>query len=125
MILLHLRSLLKRFNFISKQTLQLLMGVLVGFYVLTQTTVTTHVIAAQDQQEQESEKETSTDQLTISEAVTLSGSQINLGFQSILLEEVAQDQEVKNQGSLLDGITLATQKALKILFSRIISTNAP
>lgn len=100
------------------------MGVLIGVFVLTQTTVPTQAKPGQDQHE-ESDKQTSNDQLTISEAVTSSGMQLNLGFQSILLQEVHTDEEAEDQSSLIERLIPSSQKALKILFRRIISTNAP
>lgn len=116
---------MRRINSISKQSLQLFLGIFVGLFLLTQTDVIV-VDSNVDQQEQtESEEQGDQDQLSISEAVPSSGSQINLGFHSFLMQELVQHEEEDDQQSLEETIFGSTQKALKVLFRRIISVNAP
>ena len=96
-----------------------------SLFLLTQTDIIV-VDSYSDQQEQtESEEQESDDQLTISEAVTSSGPQINLGFQSFLMQELVQHEEEEDQRSSVRSFFDSTHKALKILFRRIISVNAP
>ena len=61
------------------------MGVIVGLFLLSQPTVATEGNVQQDEKEQsESNSESSGgEQQTISEAVTSSGTQLNLEFQSV------------------------------------------
>ena len=94
-------------------------------FLFTQTAATTVEVAYDEQEQADTKENSSEDQLTISEAVTSSGPQINLGFQSFLLEEMTQDEASEDEGALEKQIVSSTQKALKILFRRIISPNAP
>ena len=119
---------MKRINSISNTSLQLLLGLLVGLFVLTQTVAIPGDASDEDRQEQsESDTQSSNDQdqANLSEAVPSTGSQIYLGFQSILLQEVTTGSEKEDRGIALEKIVPATHKALKILFRRIISPNAP
>lgn len=109
---------------ISLQKFQLLIGLLIGLFVLTQTTVTSEVEVQKDSQE-ESGKTSHTDQIKVSEAVTSSGPQINLGFQSFLLQEVELNTDGEDKSSPLELLVPPAKKALKVLFRRIISPNAP
>lgn len=103
------------------------MGVLVGLLVLTQTTVNTYSQAekSEDKKEHSDTDSSQSEQVTISEAVPTSGSQINLGFQSILLQKLVLDEETEGQGSVIEKLVPTTQKALKVLFRKIIAPNAP
>ena len=102
------------------------MGLLVGLFVLMQTTVVPEAPSNNDQQEQsESDTDSSNEQTSISEAVPTSGSQIYLGYQSILLQVVTTAEDKEDNGTILEKVVPTTHKALKVLFRRIISPNAP
>jgi len=117
---------LKLRAFISKQRLQLVIGLFIGLFVLTQTTTTyTEVQSNNFEAEEQSDSGEETAQLNISEAVPSSGSQINVDFQSFLLGEVSFGEETKEKRSPLKVLSQSCQKALKVLFRRIISPNAP
>ncbi len=109
---------------ISPLRLQILMGLIIGLFVITQSTVVSNVSSEQDPNE-EADTEGQIEKIKASEAVTTSGSQINLGFQSILLSEVILDDKNEEKRSSRDLYVALTKKAFKILFRRIISTNAP
>ncbi|MEM7297201.1 MAG: hypothetical protein AAF391_02920 [Bacteroidota bacterium] len=110
---------------ISQKTLQVLLGLFIGFVVLAQNTISVQSQQHDDAQEQSDEDESEEKQLVLSQAVPSSTLQVNLDFQSFLLEEVTLDEEGEEQkASVLEWLPSA-QKALKILFRRIISPNAP
>ena len=117
---------MKRFNSISTQSLQLLVGLLIGLFVLSQSTITTSNFDREDSQEQsQSESKHSDEKATVSEAVPSNGPQVNLGFQSILLQEFIQGEPVDEKGVILGKIAITSQKALKVLSRRFIAPNAP
>lgn len=96
---------------------------MLALFVLTQAAIVPDQV--DDKQEQSDTEKGETQQLAKSEAVPSSSLQINLDYQSYLLTEVFyQDQEEK-KAPVVKLILPATQKALKILFSQIISPNAP
>ena len=64
-------------------------------------------------------------QLSKTPAVTASSLQINLDYQSYLLNEVFFQDEDEEKTTAIEEILPSAQKALKILFRRIISPNAP
>jgi len=101
-------------------------GLLVGLFVLTQTTIPSNQPQNDSQKEQsESGSEPDGDQVSVSEAIPSSGSQINLGFHSILLQENTLSEETEDEGYLLENVVPSAQKALRVLLQRIISPNAP
>lgn len=100
------------------------MGLLIGLFVLTQSTFVPRVPAEADPQE-ESGTSSEQEKVQISEAVTTSGSQINVEFQSFLLAEVILDSTGQEKKSPLDLLVPPAKKALNVLFRRIISPNAP
>ena len=78
-----------------------------------------------DEQEQSDDTGEESQQLTLNEAVPFSVPQINLDFQSFLLEEVNFEEETEEKSTGLEAWAPAAQKALKVLLRRIISPNAP
>ncbi len=95
----------------------------IALFVLTQAVIVP--VQTQDKQEQNDSEKSETPQIAKSEAVPSSSLQINLDYQSYLLTEVFyQDREEENAPTV-KLILPSAQKALKILFRRIISPNAP
>lgn len=124
MILLHLHPLLKARKNISKLALQIVLGLFVGTFILTQSIYLKPEIQ-KDQQEQSGEDIPESTQIVTSKAVTSSSLQLNLGFQSYLLEEIFQTEDGQEKAHLQDGFISTANKALKVLLSRIIAPNAP
>ncbi|MEM6734912.1 MAG: hypothetical protein AAF620_02465 [Bacteroidota bacterium] len=115
---------MKRFHSISSQRTQLLIGLLIGLFVLTQTSINSSEDIAKDNQE-ESNHSSTTEQTKVSEAITSSGLQINLGFQSFLLQELVLDTRGVDTKSSLEVLVASIEEVLKVLLRRIISPNAP
>lgn len=110
---------------ISKGTIQITLGLLIGLFVLTQTVVPSIQHEKTEQTEQSSEEENSYQELKLSDAIPSSSLQINLDFQSFLLEEVTMSDDNEDGRALSELALPSAQKALKVLFRRIISPNAP
>lgn len=108
---------------ISKQSLYTVFGIMLGLLVLTQSAFEPEQI--EDKQEQSDTEQNEKQQFSKSVAVPSSSLQINLDYQSYLLNEVFfQDlEDEKNPDVKL--CLHSAQKVLKILFRRIISPNAP
>ena len=103
--------------------MQAIFGVFIALFVLTQAALVPDQLP--DRQEQNNTEKGETPQLAKVAAVQSSSLQINLDYQSYLLTEVFyQDQEEEN-APVITLISPSAQKALKILFRRIISPNAP
>ncbi|GAB4232909.1 MAG: hypothetical protein Tsb0034_05900 [Ekhidna sp.] len=118
---------LKTNAFISQKTVQVVFGLLLGLFVLAQTVPSTSVLdEAKDTTEQSGTKDDhKSQQLSISEAIPYSTVQINLNFQSFLLQEIATRENESENESPLNYLEKSATKAFKVLFNRIISTNAP
>lgn len=97
----------------------------VGLFVLAQISVTTYDIRIEDTQEQPDGTQNKKQQLKLAEAITSPLLQVNLNFQSFLLWEVAFEEDNEEKKSPLDTLVPSARKALKILFRKIISHNAP
>lgn len=80
---------------------------------------------AADTMEQSDNDNHQNEHLQLADVIPTSSLQINLGFQSFLLEEVVLDEQEDEQISTRDILVQSSQKALKVLFRRIISPNAP
>lgn len=78
-----------------------------------------------DKQEQADTDEEELQQIEKAAAVPSSSLQINLDYQSYLLAEVFYQDQEKGKTPVVKLLVLSSQKALKILFERIISPNAP
>lgn len=102
----------------------MVLGLLVGTFVLSQT-IYLVPDTQKDTQEQSEEKVPETVQVVTSEAVTSTSFQVNLGFQSYLLEEIFQTESNKKKTVLKDKFLSSASKALQVLLSRIIAPNAP
>ena len=97
---------------------------LISIFVLSQTMGIDPSGSTKDQQE-ESSQEQQAQQSSISEAVPTSTSQINLDFQSFLLIEMIFDEEGKETHSFTEDLDRSVKRAIRVLFSKIISPNAP
>jgi len=74
--------------------------------------------------EQHNEKDDDQQHIKLADAVPSSTTQINLGYQSFLLEDLSkEDSEERESPSFTFQVPL--EKAFKILFRQIISPNAP
>lgn len=80
---------------------------------------------AADTMEQSDNDNHQNERVQLADVIPTSSLQINLGFQSFLLEEVVLDEQEDEQVSTRDILVQSSQKALKVLFRRIISPNAP
>ncbi len=96
---------------------------MIGLFVLTQAAVAPQYSA--DKQEQSDSKASENQQITKSAVVPTSTLQINLDYQSYLVSELFYQDDEDEKVPVVKTFLPATQKALKILFSRIISPNAP
>ena len=107
--------------------MQIALGLFIGVFVLTQSTFQVATTGDKHQQEQQkdSNQKGKEQQVKINEAVTSPTSQINLDFQSFLLEEVHFDEKNEDQKSSEGFLAGSSQKVLRVLFRRIISPNAP
>ncbi|MEQ9403162.1 MAG: hypothetical protein RIM99_06245 [Cyclobacteriaceae bacterium] len=113
-------------TYISKQTVQLFFGIILSVFVLTQSvqvaTITTDIEKQTDQSESEKEAEASVVQ---SQAITNSTSQISLGFDSYLLDEVTFQEEESRRKISSELLIPTVHKAIWVLLRKIISPNAP
>ncbi len=103
--------------------MQAIFGIMMAFFVLTQAAIVPDQVS--DKQEQTENGEGEEQQIAQLTAVPSSSLQINLDYQSYLLTEVFyQDlKKINFPGTKL--ILPSTQKALKVIFRRIITPNAP
>lgn len=95
-----------------------------GVFVLSQSVYLKAEIQ-KDGQEQSDEKTPESTQVVTNEAVTSTSSQINLGFQSYLLEEIIQSEGSQKKTIFQEYFLPSVNKALKVLLSRIVAPNAP
>lgn len=92
-------------------------------FVLTQATIVPK--QASDKQEQSDKEHKEVQQVIKPAAIPSSSLQINLDYQSYLLEEVFYQDQEKENAPVEKLILPSVQKALKVIFRRIISPNAP
>ena len=123
--MLHLHPLLKARKNISKFALQIVLGLFVGTFILTQSIYLNPEIQKDQQEQSGGEDAPESTQVVASKAVASSSAQFNLGFQSYLLEEIFQTEDGHKKSHFQDGFISTANKALKVLLSRIIAPNAP
>ena len=112
-------------RFISKKFLQTGFGLVLALFVLAQSVyVQEHNFDKQEQSGTDNEKK-ETQQFSKTALVPTSSLQINLDYQSYLLNEVFFQDGDEGESPAIECIIPSAQKALKILFRRIISPNAP
>ncbi|WP_424962364.1 hypothetical protein [Ekhidna sp.] len=116
---------MKKNSFISKNLLQTAFGMVLALFVLTQSVFVQEQSYDQQEQRDSEEEKGETQQISKAEAVPTSSLQINLDYQSYLLNEVFFPDEDEYKSPAVKQILPSAQKALKILFRRIISPNAP
>ena len=97
---------------------------MIAFFVLSQAVIS-NVETDKDNQEQSDATDQEEQVVAQNIAIPSSSLQINLDYQSYLLEEVFYQTQDEENANTSDLILPTTQKALKILFRRIISPNAP
>lgn len=97
---------------------------MLALFVLTQAAIVPDQIVP-DKQEQSDAQEGSEQQITKAAAVPTSSFQINLDYQSYLLNEVFFQDREEGKTPVVKRLVPNAQKALKVLFRRIISPNAP
>lgn len=105
--------------------MSILMGSLLGFAILIQSVQI--AVPAKDNQEQASEDSNKEVESTISQAEAIPGSssQITLGFDSYLLDEVNFKEVEDENRTTTNKIVASTSKAFRVLLRKIISPNAP
>lgn len=103
--------------------MQATFGTMLALFVLTQAAIVPDQIS--DKQEKTDTEEGEILQITKVATVPSSSFQINLDYQSYLLTEVFYQDLEKEKAPVAKLILPSAQKALKILFRRIISPNAP
>ncbi len=111
---------------ISKHSPHLTLGILLGAFVFVQPAYIIPQI--EDKQGQNDEKEAEHDSestVSQSQAIQNSSSQINLEFESYLLDEVTFKEEEDDKVSSADLVIPSIHTAIRILLRKIISPNAP
>ena len=99
---------------------------MLGVFVLTQASIVPEsVYKNPDTQEQSDAENDELLQISETPAVPSSNLQINLDYQSYLLTEVIHPEEEEGKSQEEKLLLPTAQKALKVLFRRIISPNAP
>ena len=96
---------------------------MLALFVLTQAAIVPEQVP--DKQEQSDSEEKNEQQITKPAAVPSSSIEINLGYQSYLLTEVFYSDQEQEKAPIVKLLVPSAQKALKVLFRRIISPNAP
>lgn len=111
---------------ISRQTLQLFCGIALSVLVLVQAAYP--VSYQEDSQEQSDSKDSETGSETsvlLPQTIPNSASQINLGFDSYLLDEVTHNENT-NENSISSALIVPrVHKAIRVLLRKIVSPNAP
>lgn len=109
---------------ISKPYIQLAFGLVLGLFVLSQSAAYSINTQTEEVKEEQKSKEGNTEQyIKLADAVPSSSTQINIDYQSFLLEELTLDDVDEEPKPVRFDIPLG--KALKVLFRQIISPNAP
>ncbi len=96
---------------------------MIGIFVLTQAVIIPNEQV--DKQEQGESESDASQQISKSAIVPTSTLQINLDYQSYLVTELFYQDDEDEKVPVVKTLLPASQKALKILFRRIISPNAP
>lgn len=112
---------------ISNKRIQLLFGLMISLFVLTQSaTIYSFDKEIQGQAtEVDSENEDTEIVYSVNQAIPNSGFHVNLGFDHFLLNELSFE-EIKNEASDYSrSLTSKAQTAIGTILRRIISPNAP
>ncbi|WP_420576311.1 hypothetical protein [Ekhidna sp.] len=112
-------------NFISNKIFQTVFGLVLALFVLTQAVYVPEQSHDKQEQSDSDHEDQEVQQLSKTAAVPTSSFQINLDYQSYLLNEVFFQDEGEDKSPSVEYILPSAQKALKILFRNIISPNAP
>lgn len=115
-------------KYISKQSIQLIFGVVLGGLVLLQSLhVTAGYIEVHDETGQKDKDSESAPETTISysQAITNTSLQLNLEFESYLLNVVSFKEEENEKKTSTKFLAPSARKAIRILLRKIISPNAP
>ncbi len=126
MILVDLRSFMIRKVLISHKRMQLVIGVLLSAFVFLQAIHTeSNWDNRQEQQDQTDSNTDSETSVSLPQTIPNSATQINLEFDSYLLDEVIFEEENNKKSTSAELITPRIHKAIRILLKRIITPNAP
>ena len=110
---------------ISKTSIQLVIGLILGTFVISQSTLySVNAQAEEVKKEQKSDEGDKEQYLTLTNAIPSTPTQINLNYQSFLLEELYREEENESTNKTIR-FDIPLGKALKVLFRQIISPNAP
>lgn len=126
MIYVDLRSFMIKKVLISKNVLHILFGTVLSAFILLQA-IHTHDSwvdpqEQSDQSDSEAESETS---FLLPQTIPNTATQINLGFDSYLLDEVELDDNSNARFSTSELIAPRIHKAIKVLLMKIVTPNAP
>ena len=111
---------------ISKKTANLFFGIGISLLVTLQAIYAPSYLDVQpDKTEQGEESHSQESTVSSTQAIPNSSSQINVGFDSYLLEEVTFDEEGEENHGSGKVVTTRLHKAMRVLLQRIISPNAP
>ncbi|MFT6867647.1 MAG: hypothetical protein ACJA08_002490 [Cyclobacteriaceae bacterium] len=104
----------------------LILGILTGFCALSVNNQLSYSFTAPSSTAEDTSEnpESSSQVITAIDAISYS-SQINVSLHSILLEELPESEDNIEEELEENVVTFSASKALKILFRRIISPNAP
>ena len=126
MILVDLRSFMIKSISISRKTLELFCGITLSLFVLLQAVYP--VSYEEDSQEQSDSKDSeagSETTVSLPQTIPNSASQINLGFDSYLLDEFTHSEETSETSISSALIVPRVHKAIRVLLNKIVSPNAP
>lgn len=120
--------MIKKIN-ISRQNVHLFFGILLSVFVLVQSAQVTSIAEnSAEQTDQTDQKETEKNaDVTVSQtqAIANSPSQINISFDSYLLDVVTFKEEKDEKKSVYQQVVPRVNNAIRVLLNKIISPNAP
>lgn len=111
---------------ISRHNLHLFFGIILSVFVLVQSSVVAPLPT--ENQEQTDQKETEkepTATVSKAQAIANSLSQINVSFDSYLLDVLTFTEAVDAKKSEYNLVVSGVNNAVRVLFGKIISPNAP
>lgn len=111
---------------ISQKRMHLIVGVLLSAFVCLQAIhAESNWEDAQELHDQTDSKTDSEASISLPQTIPNSASQINLGFDSYLLDEVTFQEENNQKTTPSELVTPRIHKAIRILLKRIVTPNAP
>ncbi len=111
---------------ISRKTILLFLGVALSAFLSLQVIhAESHKGDVQEQTDPKDDKTGSETTISLSQTIPNSASQINLGFDSYLLDEVTFSINNNEKPAVSELIKPRVHKAIRILLRKIVTPNAP